>query len=71
MSRTYKWLIIGAAIGFIAVAVIHLFWAALPAWGAALITVLTATISGSTDGLGLGRSETSEVAKVPPVAGAY
>jgi hypothetical protein len=70
MSRTYKWLMIGAAIGFVAVVVVHIFWTDLPAWGAALITVLTATISGSTDGLGLGRSESSPQ-ELPPVAGAF
>jgi hypothetical protein len=69
MSRTYKWLIIGAAIGFVAVFVIHIFWIDLPAWGAALITVLTATISGSTDGLGLGHHD-SDPQPIPPVAGA-
>jgi hypothetical protein len=60
MSPTFKWLIIGAAVGFIAVVLIHLVWTALPAWGAALITVLTATISGSTGGLGLGRRDSSQ-----------
>jgi hypothetical protein len=69
MSRTYKWLIIGAAVGFIAVVVIHFFWTDLSAWGAALITVLTATISGSTGGLGLGRHD-SEAQEAPSVAGA-
>jgi hypothetical protein len=69
MSHTYKWLIIGAVIGFIAVVVIHFFWTDLPAWGSALITVLTATISGSTDGLGLGRRDSSPQG-FPPVAGA-
>ena len=70
MSPTYKWLLIGAAIGFLAVVVVHMFWTDLPGWGAALITVLTATISGSTDGLGLGRSE-SHAQELSPVAGAY
>jgi hypothetical protein len=69
MSLTYKWLIIGAAVGFVAVVVIHLFWTDLPAWGAALITALTATISGGTNGLGLG-SPNSDPQPLPPVAGA-
>jgi hypothetical protein len=70
MLRTYGWLIIGAAAGFIVVLAIHLFSTDLPAWAAAALTTLSATISGSTGGR-LGLEFRDRVKETAPVAKAH
>ena len=46
LPKAYVWMIVGAIVGFVAVAIIPLFGYALSGWQGALITFLTATISG-------------------------
>ena len=54
MPRTsFHWLLVGAAVGFAAVAIIGVFALPIPGWVAALLTTLSASVFG-----GMGPRET-------------